>query len=475
MTYKLGLLAIAACSHTAMQRSALTVVPSTSCSPITAYGAVPDDSLDDRPAVLAALAANACVYVPTGRYEVDTPQAIAPARRPYDMITVGSGQTLYGPGQLNFRGDAALVDWRGIHVRGDHVLLYDLTITTAEVTNTAEQTHAIHVEGPSSDVSIHDVTITHPARGHRKGGDSIDFVGYPDKMITDARIDHCHLLASARGGIQVHSGVAGLTITNSDIRAHVIAIDTEGSGAVTDLTIARNTFPADPANGGPFAIALDLVTGATIADNKLETQGIFMYSCESCSIVRNRITRAIGIDIQAVVNVIKASSDLLLAENEITRARTVDAGPVLHVGPHGDVAAGVRIVHNKLTQQTQSQVIVTEGIVGLLIADNEMTYSAAAHKNAYAIQPNGATGVRTTGIVVSRNAFSGPMTAVVALSGSYGGVGSVTMTANAGNPGLIAGLRCDGMTTGAGIAGPVIVVGNTGMPAYKCGAVIDED
>lgn len=486
MIYKLGILTLVACGHastatTATHRSALMTTTSTVCAPITAYGAVADDNADDRPAVLAALAASPCVYVPPGRYEIDMAVGVAPARRAYDMITLDSGQTLYGSGadsQLNFRGDAGLIDWRGIHIVGTGITIHDLLITTVEVTNTVEQTHAIHVVGPTAGLSIHDVTIEHPARGHRMGGDCIDFVGYPATMISDTRLDHNHLIACARGGIQIHSGVAGMAITNSDLRAHVIAVDTEGTGSITGLTIAHNTFPADATNGGPFAIALDIVSGAVVSDNVLETQGIYMYSCDHCSIVNNTITRSIGIDVHGVIDAIKGSSELLIAENTVTRTASVDAGPVIHVGPHGTMTpAGVRIVHNTLTQVTGSQVIATEGTVGLLIADNTLAYTGPvpAYKYAYGIIPNGAVGVRTTGIVITRNAFVGAMTAAVALAGSYGGVGSLTMTQNTGNTDMIAGLKCDGIAVGSGITGPIVSVGNTTMPAYKCGtAVIDQ-
>lgn len=77
--FSLVVLAAAACSRppavtTAPQ--ALITCPAAACD---VPAAVPNDGLDDRAAIQAALNVNGCVHLGDGEYDIDTPLAIPPA------------------------------------------------------------------------------------------------------------------------------------------------------------------------------------------------------------------------------------------------------------------------------------------------------------------------------------------------------------------------------------------------------------
>ena len=66
--------------------------------------------------------------------------------------------------------------------------------------------------------------------------------------------------------------------------------------------------------------------------------------------------------------------------------------------------------------------------------------------------------------------FYGPYAAVLRVSGSYGGTGSVSM-ARVWSDGAVQGLRCENVAIGGGVLGPIWYAGNT-MPAPVCGALV---
>jgi hypothetical protein len=76
----------------------------------------------------------------------------------------------------------------------------------------------------------------------------------------------------------------------------------------------------------------------------------------------------------------------------------------------------------------------------------------------------GELGIRTTEIKVIDSVVNGPYRAVLGVSGSYAGTGTVEVTRTRSS-GPVQGLRCEGITTGAGILGPITYVDNELPPA----------
>jgi len=463
MTMKhLIILVLASCS------TALSSYPPAASTVPQCSAGTPDDGLDDTAAVQNAIAAQCCLG--PGVYDIDMAPTPPTGRRAYNMLTIAAGQELCGSGQLatmlRFRGDATGQDWRGVEMVGGSV--HDLVIDTSALTGTSEQTHAIHATGPARGIAIYDVTISHPIRGAWPGGDCIDLVGYaPSQLITGVVVRDSVLAHCDRGGVQAHSGVVGLTVERTVFAdTGDLDINSEGSGANATWTIVNNTFAASLNNQGATAIALDLVDGATVTGNVL-ARGVYLYSCTHCSIVANTIEQRSGVSTAAVIEAIKGSNDLLIAENTVTRDAAQRAGPVIHVGPHGTAQSrDVRIVHNVLDQRTDADVVFVEGMYGLRLDDNDVRYTGSA-PNVFGIRAlgsGGASGTVVERIALTGNRFTGALTSAVLISGAANrrGVGAVHAAWNTSDA---PGLRCGELS---GITGPLTLVYNA-WPIGSCG------
>ncbi|MBZ4421110.1 right-handed parallel beta-helix repeat-containing protein [Myxococcus sp. RHSTA-1-4] len=437
--------------------------------------AVPNDGLDDRAAIQEALTTQGCAYLPAGTYDIDTPSFVPPARRIYAMLTA-TGARLYGDGPatvLRFRGDAGGQDWQGVRLDGVSPSLHDLSMNTADLTNTNEQTHAVRVVGPTADPTIYKVSFTHPQRGE-PGGDCVQLVGYaPAQLITRARIHDNEFGKCDRSGVAIHSGTQDLEI--ADNRFHDTGdqdIDGEGTGDNSDWLIARNTISLGAAPQGAIAIQIQLTSNVRITENVLQGRGIFAYSCSACEIDHNLILRRAGTSGMGAVEIQKASSHVNVHHNVIERADSAGTGSVVRAYPHGTGTPDhVTISDNVLIQRaTAGSVIETMGVVGLFVERNTVTHAGAAD-TSYGVLANGSAGtnpIRTDDLHVNSNTWSGPLKAVIAISGSYGGCGSLSATHNvAAAPGVL----CQNATTGSMILGPLDVSGNTWLPSL-CGTMI---
>lgn len=441
----------------------------TTCATI----AIPDDGIDDTISIQAAINSKCCLG--SGIYDVAMAETPLKGRRSYNMLTIPTGGELCGSGpgtMIRFHGDARATDWRGVEALGNNVSIHNLTLDTEDITNTVEQTHEIHVTGPVDGLLIHDVWLNHPNHAGFIGGDCIDFVGYPLSMITNTHIYNNHFLHCSREGIEIHSGVNGMMIDNNEfIDVRVIDIDTEGSGGISNLTIAHNTHLVGPSQAGGVAIALDIVTDSTIVDNVLN-RGIYLYACDRCAIDHNTITLSSGLTSTAIIEVIKLSSELTIVRNTITRAIGQTDGMVIRISPHNSTPKDSRIVGNTIVQQTAGTIISTEGIVGVLVANNTIAYAGPLTYAATALYfagSSGTDGFRTTDLVVSHNYFVGPMKWAVAISGSYLGTGSLTMIGNSADSVVKGGLSCSNLTSPGRILGPIIYSNNLTLPTPVCG------
>lgn len=463
MTKNLLALWLAACAPaTSATLSSLSQAPS--CS-----AATPDDDQDDTLAVQAAIDGRCCLG--PGVHDIDMPPVGKSGRRRYETLRVTTGE-LCGAGPttvLRFRGDAGRQDWRGIEQTGGTIR--DLTLDTSLLVGTSEQTHAVHALGPASG-AVQRVTFNHPQRG-MDGGDCIDLVGYsPDRLVTGFTVRDNDFRHCDRGGVQAHSGTVGLVIDrNTFSDTGDFDIDSEGSGGNSDWTITRNVMAASPGNQGAYSVALDLVDGVTMAGNAL-ARGLWLYGCTHCEISRNEISYASGRGTGgAVVEAIKGSNDLTIADNRITRPVGRDPGPLLHIGPHGtERSLDVRVIHNEMVQETAADVVYVEGLAGLRMDDNKASYAGPAGSSAVGLRALGSGGEQAspaTGISLVHNAFTGPLRSTVSVAGAAGraGIGSVYAAWNTSDA---PGLACANLW---GVAGPITLAydawaaGSCGVPS----------
>lgn len=433
--------------------------------------ATPDDGVDDRAAIQNALTLQGCAHLLAGTYDIDSIPFTPPARRPYMMLTV-AGAELYGEGQgatvLAFRGANGGQDWEGVRITGSGARLHDLTVRTAGISGTNEQTHAVKLMGPAADVEVTRVTFDHPIHVDEKSGDCIQFVAYNDgRQITNVNIHDNEFLRCDRSGVGVHSGTTKLSIT--DNRFGEIGntdLDFEGTGDTSEVSIRHNIFTMSAGPHGVGSIQLQLVDKVQVTDNVFSGRGIDVYQSDDVEIDHNMITMTQTSGV-AVIAVTKDSSRTLIHHNVIERSASAGPGAVIRAMPHGTGTPDhLTVADNTLVQRTDGHVIETSGLVGLYVRHNNITFSGAT--NIWSgVLANGSTSIRTDDIVLDTNSWNGPLRQVLAVSGSYAGCGSVTLLDNTAT-GPVKGLFCAGVSTGAGVIGPVVSTRDL-WPTPVCG------
>lgn len=454
------------CLSTPVARASTCSVPS----------AIPNDGLDDRAAIQQALDQQGCAYLPAGVYDIETPSFVPPARRIYAMLTL-NGAHLYGDGPaslLRFKGSAGGQDWEGVRMTGAGPALHDLSMDTASLSMTGEQTHASKILGPAADAEVFHMSYNHPQRGE-PGGDCIQLVGYAASLITNARIHDNDFLQCDRSGVAIHSGARGLQITNNQFHdTGDQDVDGEGSGENIDWLIAHNTFSLGQSPQGDFALQLQLATNVRVTENVFAGRGIYAYSCTRCEFDHNEITRTTGSAGTGVVEISKASPFNQIHDNFIRRAATAGDGPVIRLVPHNSGTPDhATITNNVLRQETTGDVIYSVGLVGLNIEYNDVTYSGGPNLRygLLAYGSAGTYGIRTTDLHVNANAWKGPLKAVIGISGSYMGAGTLAATLNTA---AVTGVICGNINTAGGIQGPFAVVSNSWLPSI-CSPLIGPD
>lgn len=458
----LALTLASACSHADAQ---------TACSP--PIGGYPDDGVDDRAAIQAALTSAGCVTLAAGVYDVGMPPIGANGRRPLDSIALGNGEIVGvgSPSVLRFYGDATGGDWHGIGMAGGNV--HDLTIDMSALTGTSEQTHGIRVSGPATSPLVTHVSFNNPQRG-MPGGDCIQLVGYDVTPITGARIIGNAFTHCDRSGVAAHSGVIDLQITDN-VFADVgdQDIDGEGSGGSSHWLLARNTHMLSPSAQGDMAIQIQLTSDVRITESTFAGRGLFLYGCTGCEIDHDDIVRTTGVSGSGVIEIRKDSSGINIHDNQrIERSASAGVGAVIRAIPQGSgQPADLHIVDNVIAQRNTGNIVDAYGIVGLEFSRNSVTYTGPAG-STIGVSANGSTTTRTTAISLVGNSFGGPLQACLRLSGSYAGAGTASTVGNVA-AGAGQGIRCENVNSGSKVLGPVISSANL-WPPPVCGSVVVE-
>lgn len=449
-----------------------------------AFGAIPNDGVDDRAGLQAWLGSCAGMLapLPAGTWDVVTP---APPR-PLIMLTVPAGTTLEGSGldvTIRFSGNNGMRDWTGIAPGGDGTSVSRVRLETAfSPGTTVEQTHAIRVVGPIRGFRLSHFVCDHLPIGS-KSGDCVQFVGYsPDRLIHDVEVDHGTFLRSGRSGIAVHSGLHGTPADGhmtSRFHDNVFVsvsdqdIDGEGSGDVVGLEIDHNDHRMPDAPESAIAVQLQGATGAWVHDNAFHGRGVDLYGCDACRVDHNIVEQAmVGVP---AMSLRKAGAGTAFSDERYARTPEAGSQPLLLVS-HKTSAPRDVSVRDSIMMHHVGAAMQFVGIQGITISDVSVIYdgppraadavSVGGSGLAGGVLCDGSSGIRSTDIAVSDLRAIGPHRAVVVTSGSYCGVGFLTIR-RARSTEASQGLRCENVTVGAGVTGPVMLDGNA-MPANMC-------
>jgi len=438
-------------------------------------GAIPDDSIDDRLALQAALAGGCADTLEAGTYDVRAPAW----PRPWWSLQMPPDTTLAGIGNatvIRCTGADGGHDWRCIET-GDRTRVTRLRLEVRLDATQEEQTHAIRITGPRTGVRIDHVTFHHPVVAGSSMGDCIQVVGGPGAEAVDFTIDHNTFLACARSGVAIHSGVRGFRITNN----HFIDdpdqdIDEEGSGGIVDGEIAWNTFDLPQSLQSSLSVSIMSATNQHIHDNTWAGRGLDLYGCNGCELDHNIITQTVPTP-EAVMEVRKTSHLVSIHDEVYTRAASAGAGAVVAVLERlGTAPDHVTIRDSALVQHTAGPAMGAAGIIGLTV---DRVTMIGDKPYTLAIDLQGTKAITTTDLHITDSTIIGPWTTAVRLTGSYaGGAGTLDMTRVVAT-GSVRGLMCENVTHSVsasgyvigGITGPVTYTGNT-MPTPSCGGLI---
>lgn len=426
------------------------------------------------------------IQTPAGRRQTQPPPMLIIRQGTY-VQGLGAGRTT-----LTFEGDNELKDYRGITVESG-VTIDGLSLVS-NFSNTLEQSHLVVVSGPVSTVHVTNITCNHLAPVGRKSGDCIDIYCYgPDRLCHDVEIDHSDFQAASRGGITVHSGMLGQVSPTGHYTSRFHhnhfrditdqAIDGEAGEGDTPYQfweIDHNVFHM-PSNM-ESAASVQIVRGVNIwyHDNVSEGRGVDVYGCTDCLFEDNECTRTVpGLP---CLQVRKAVDTVAIRDEHYSRLSTSDPGPVISVEAVGTgIPRAVTISHSQLEQATPSHAVSVKGVDGLVIDHTAIVYSGPPFSppatNRYdavvlvgtgtSINPQctdnplatGLLGQRTTNVQLSDNTIEGAYRSSVLLSGSYCGVGVISLARNK-SVGPREGVRCENGLVGSRITGPLTMTDN---------------
>ncbi|HEU4403908.1 MAG TPA: right-handed parallel beta-helix repeat-containing protein [Polyangiaceae bacterium] len=463
--------------------------PASGCFAPEAYGAVPDDGLDDRPAAQLAIDAAAAagggrVCFGAGRFTLTR----APAGS-YNRFAALSTHSPHieiqgaGPGTvLEVVGDQAKADlWViALDPGARDITIRDLTIDTSATSNTSEQFHAIEIgsglgTGPVEDVRIDHVGFRHPepADGSRKG-DCLRLVGAtPASAVRRVTVIGGTFTSCARSGIAIQRNVFDLIVQgNQFTHASDQDIDSEPSGGPGDLNgsiaIVGNVFRDDPAVAqGDWSVTVGGIGGpmarVVVANNVFEGRGLASYRASDVTVTGNAFdaTMESGYGVIEVGNVADRVS---VAGNAVRRRGA--AGPLLRAVHHsGAFATNLAVTGNVFVNDTPGGGIVMESVQDVSVSDNDFRWNVAAPA---------APGIylRSTirpadGVMIAGNRLAGDLLAAV----FFGATQPFQQVSLVGNMHRGAGLalRCD-TSPGGGYAQPIVYAANNWAGGKQCAA-----
>lgn len=467
------------------------------CFDPSAYHAVPNDGQDDRVPIQAAIddatgAGGGTVCLGSGHWTV-TRAPIGSYNRFAALSTHGAHLTITGTGPgtvLDLVGDnLGTASAISLDPGASNITVERLAIDTSATTNTDEQTHAIAIGSgvcttasgtcsmPIADVTVRDVSFTHPPTPGSRKGDCIRLLGNttatPVRRVT---IEGSSFVNCARSGIGVQRNVLSLAVLGNHFGEQIgdTAFDGDptGSGTDDDLRLIGNSFADSRVTATASITSYDHVT---ITGNTFAGRGIGLDRTRNVVIADNtfEVNEVAGVGVIDSINI----ADGLKIDNNVIRRHGV-AGPAIRVTPHsGGIPQQVSITGNTIIDDGNADAIYGESVRNIGIRDNDITLNDPA--------PDG-SGIHLQGIngpidevMVTGNSIAGPLSATggntyfaaVRLDSRPEQIRGVTVALNSSR-GALRSLQCFQSAAG-GFPQPFVSSGNRWNIAPTCtGAIL---
>lgn len=393
-----------------------------SCPPVTTFGAIPDDGIDDRAALQRSLSTAGCLNLrdAPGRYHVDVP--VGPHVR--CLLTAPAGTNAEGmPGAvIAFRGDGGRDDMSGICVASG--FSSDRIEWDGDgLRNTNEHTRIVHWVGADG-VRIERSRFYFPPRAGEKRGDCIHGIGYiPDDISTGIQLVNNRMIC-ARSGWAWHSGTEDAQVIGNEICSGDQGLDGEGDQVGAPWLIRRalvrgNRFVrCGIAEEGEISVQIVRGVDVVLERNYFEGRGLDLAEVTSLSMIGN----VIDFDVRGgdpAIMIRKASTGTRISGGIIRRFSA--GGPVISIerretGPDGTTLDGGLVIEQHATYHA----IQLRGVSNTTIADVDVEYTGGPGMAAVTIEGIGAL---ISDTMVSDLHTTGPLHSSLEISGAYIGAG----------------------------------------------------
>lgn len=416
--FLLGFLAACSTTPTPSNAVATEALSATDCADPTAFGAIPDDGIDDGPAFRAMYASPGVMHgcVGPGHWTLNYFR--------FASITLGPGQTLTGAGPstvFDMTGDGHAGTWFGIQLNGGSVRRIAMNQVGITNPDPGGQVHMIEVGAGDSTV-VSDLTLG-PSSGGL--GDCVRLLGTDSShQITRAQISNVTALQCGRSGIALQHDVASATVTGSvwnSLGDQDIDYEPTSPGPVT-MTITGN-----------IMLHTNHAVSVTLSDAGAGNETVFSNNLVIAGNVQavraNNVTFSNNTILgdptagSETVDFIRNSTGVRVTGNYIVRPATAPAGHVIRFSQNnGGFPTNEIIANNRLVQNTLAPAIHLEGVSRTIVSSNNVTMTAP-WSVGYAIS------CASIGTACDQNAFesnmvespAGTTLAAIALLGFSGG------------------------------------------------------
>lgn len=448
-----------------------------SCVDPALYGAYPDDGLDDRPGLQAAVDDNCggSVCLRAGRYQVSR----VPLGQGWDSVHFRCPIDFRGQGygtQIDMTGDGQGRTWMGLQAGNvnstvgtpiEDITIANLRLTREGAYNTEEQTHLLQIGlGPIAKVVVTGVWFYAPRIAGRAGGDCLRLLGeegYADVAWLNI---HGNVFADCdRSSASWQRGVSDALIeSNLFLRAGGSQIDFEPTsvGAPKRVTIQGNQiYCAYTATTAPTCISLSGGQLGFSYDTVFEGNqvwgggGINAYNPKRLKIRGNLIVGTY-VSGRQPIDILKVAEDIHITGNTIVRtAESVPGNLIVATHHNSGYPLSFTIHDNDLINLGQGSGIALTSVARAQITSNRITVGGGG----YPID------IRQTIhdselLQVNQNTAKGPALGFLRMSadGAFKlGTTQVALNIASTSPTAAQGIFCKGLNA---FSKPIVVLGN---------------
>jgi hypothetical protein len=371
----------------------------TTCFDPVAFGAKPNDRVDDRAAIQAAvdaaIAAHASVCFGPGNWELTRSPVLGTANIGSIRVAGANGLVIRGVGpstRLRMKGSAGpngTSDWRLIDVRegSTNVTIRDLTLDGSLRGQTPEQTHLLHLTGPVSRITAERVWFDLPQYpAPRTAGDCIRLLGESAAEVTDVTLRRVVGLRCDRSFVGFQRAVRRVRIeaaTSFEVGDQAIDFEPTGGVGIFAVTIINSHFARGPGAQGPYTIALggdghNVADRISISSTFVQDGGVHVIDTRNVTLDDVHIRGALN-SAAPVLHIRKRAQNVRVLNSTVVRPANALAGEVVSIHHQsGQSPTDVSIINSVLMQGKSAPVMSVESLNKLVLANSTLRYSGAA-------------------------------------------------------------------------------------------------